>query len=102
MKPDTVLNFNLRRPRGSQILGQSQCLFVIINNSFHSQKSTTKALAGVAQWMEWIHPKPVQFPGRSHARVAGHIPTSGHASGNHTDVSLPLFLPPFPSLKINK
>ena len=64
------------------------------------------ALAGVAQWIEhW----PVN------QRVAGSIPSQDTCLGfrtgpwlgvrkrqPHTDVSLPLFLPPFPSLKINK
>ena len=67
------------------------------------QKSTTSfALTGVSQWIErW----PVN------QRVAGSIPSQGtsldcgpgpwwgaHERQPHTDVSLPLFLPPFPSL----
>ena len=46
----------------------------------------------------------VQFPLRAHAWVVGQIPSWGHVIGNrmmylsHIDVSLPLFLPPFPSL----
>ena len=59
-------------------------------------------LAGVAQWIEC---RPVN------QRVAGSIPSQGtclgyrpnpqlraHKRQPHTDVSLPLFLPPFPSL----
>ena len=64
------------------------------------------ALAGMAQWIErW----PVN------QRVTGSIPSQGPRLGcgpgpwlgicerqPHTDVSLPLCLPPFPSLKRNK
>ena len=64
------------------------------------------ALAGVAQWIEhW----PVK------QKAAGSIPSEGtclgcrpgpqwwvHERQPHIDVSLPLFLPPTPSLKINK
>ena len=43
----------------------------------------------------------VRFPIRENAWVAG--PQYGaHERQQHIDVSLPLFLPPFPSLKINK
>ena len=41
---------------------------------------------------------PVQFPVRAHAWVVGQVPTRGLTRGNHTL----MFLPPFPSLKINK
>ena len=65
------------------------------------------ALAGVAQWIEH---RP------ANQRTAGSIPSQGTCLGcgpgprlgwgcekqPHIDVSLPLFLPPFPSLKINK
>ena len=64
-------------------------------------------LAGVAQWIEH---------GIANQRVAGSIPSQGTFLGcgpglpwgackrqPHTDVSFPLFLSPFPSLKkINK
>ena len=63
-------------------------------------------LAGVAQWTEC---QPVN------QMVAGSIPSQGtclgcgtgpqwgaHKRQPHIDVSLPPFLPPFPSLKINK
>ena len=40
----------------------------------------------------------VQFPVRAHAWVAGQVPSRGHKRQPHIDVSLPLFLPPFPSL----
>ena len=68
-------------------------------------------------WMVWLSRwgvglqtkgSPVQFPVRAHAWVAGQVPTWGRVRGSqmtfllHIDVSLPLFLPPFPSLKINK
>ena len=64
------------------------------------------ALAGVAQWIEC---QP------SNQSVVGSIPSQGtrlgcgpgphegaHERLLHIDVSLPLFLPPFLSLKINK
>ena len=68
----------------------------------HSQKCPSTALAGVAQWTEcW----PVN------QRVTDLIPSQGtclgcgpgpqyevHEGQPHTDVSLPLFLLPFPSL----
>ena len=47
---------------------------------------------------------PVRFPLRAHAWVAGQVPNLGRVRGNHSlhlsniDVSLPLFLLPFPSL----
>ena len=45
----------------------------------------------------------VRFPARAHAWVAGQVPSGGvHEKQQHTDVSLPLFLPSFPSLKINE
>ena len=46
----------------------------------------------------------VKFPVRAHAWVLGQVPRWGDVRGNqsmyllHIDVSLPLFLPPFPSL----
>ena len=64
------------------------------------------ALAGVAQWT---------VCGPANQRVAGSIPSQGTCLGCRSgpqkgarerqpdiDVSLPLFLPPFPSPKINK
>ena len=64
------------------------------------------ALAGVTQWIEWW---------TANHRVAGLIPTQGTClvcgTGPHEgvlkrqsciDVSLPLFLPLFPSPEINK
>ena len=64
------------------------------------------ALADVAQWIEC---QP------ANQRVSGSIPTQGTCLGcgpgpqwralerqPYTDVSVPLFLPPFPSLKISK
>ena len=69
-------------------------------------KNIMIALAGVAQWIE--HPTANQ-------RVASSIPSQGTCLGcgpgsqlgvlerqPHVDVSLPFFLAPFPSLKINK
>ena len=75
------------------------------NSQGHYQE-TTCALAGVAQWTERRLVKQ---------GVASSIPSQGtclgcrpgpqegaHERQPHIDVSLPLFLPPFPSLKINK
>ena len=69
-------------------------------------KITATALAGVTQWVECQTVKQ---------RVSGSIPSQGTCLGfrpgprwgaldwqSLVDVSLPLFLPPFPSLKINK
>ena len=66
---------------------------------FHQMYKHT-ALAGVAQWIECQ---------RANQKVTGSIPNLGHMPGlqatspghemqPHTDISLPLFLPPFPSL----
>ena len=44
----------------------------------------------------------VQFPVRERVWVAGQVPSRGRVRQPHTDVSLPLFLLPFPSVKINK
>ena len=70
------------------------------------RKTMLFALAGEAQWIEH---QPVN------QRVASSIPSQGICLGcrpgpqqgacgrqPHIDVSFPLFLPPFPSLKINK
>ena len=43
---------------------------------------------------------PVWFPVRAHAWVSDQDPSRGlNKKQPHIDVSLPLFLPPFPSLK---
>ena len=58
-------------------------------------------------WLVWLSGlsaglrtkgSPVGFPVRAHAWVAGQVPSRGRVRGNHTDVSLPLFLLPFPFL----
>ena len=54
----------------------------------------------------WTKGSPVPFPVRAHAWVVGQACSRGRSSGwekhqPHIDVSL-LFLPPFPSLKVNK
>ena len=60
------------------------------------------ALAGIAQWIEYelqTKGSPVQFPVRAHAWVVGQVPRRGpRVTQAHIDVSLSLFLPPFPSL----
>ena len=68
--------------------------------------NTLKALVGVAQWTE-CRPE--------NQRVVSSIPSQGtglgcrpgpqlvaHERQPHIDIFLPLFLPPFPSLKINQ
>ena len=78
-----------------------------MENRRHKLKTLLNlAPAGVAQWID-------HWP--ANQRVASSIPSQGTCLGcgpgpqwgalerqPHTDVSLPLFLPPFPSLKINK
>ena len=72
----------------------------------NDQEIRSHALAVVAQWIEL---RPVN------QRVAGLIPSLRHMPGlqvrspvgacerqPYTDASVPLFLPPFPSPKINK
>ena len=65
------------------------------------------ALASVTQWIE--HPPanqkvPGSIPGQSSRMGCGPGPQMGHARGvwsmffSHINVSLPLFLPSFPSL----
>ena len=67
-------------------------------------KRVNRALAGVAQWIEhWpvnqTKESLVQFSVRAQAWVAGQVPWCGvHERQSHIDVSLPLFLLPFPSL----
>ena len=69
-------------------------------------KSVNGALAGVVQWIE-------HWP--ANQRLSSSIPSQGtclgcrpgpqwrmHERQPQIDVSLPLFLPPFPSLKVNK
>ena len=59
-------------------------------------------------WLVWLSGlssglqtkgSPVRFPVRAHAWVVDEVPSRGaHERQPNTDVSLPLFLPPFPSL----
>ena len=61
------------------------------------------ALAGVAQWID-CQPANQRvtglIPGQGTCLGCGPGPHLGVCEGQpHTDVSLPLFLPPFPSLK---
>ena len=72
-----------------------------------SRKAGNIALAGVTQWVEQ---QPANrkvaslIPSQGMCPGCGPGPTSGHARGSQsmylsqTDVALPLFLPPFPSL----
>ena len=70
------------------------------------KKSTTPALAAAAQWIER---RPANRKDTSLIPSGGPCldsrpgPQQGaHKKQPHTDVPLHLFLPPFPSLKINK
>ena len=74
-----------------------------------SQKKKKKCmvLTGMFSWLGVIlqsERSPVQFLVGAHAWVAGLVPSWGHVRGNglmflsHINVSLPPFLPPFPSL----
>ena len=67
-----------------------------------SSRKMSIALAGVAQWIEcWPENQSVagSFPVRAHVWVVGQVPSWGaHERQPHIDVSLPLFLLPFPSL----
>ena len=72
----------------------------------------------VVPWLIWLgglgaslqtERSPVRFPARAHAWDMDQVLLSwgcGRGSRSmylsHMDVSLPLFLPPFPSLKVNK
>ena len=63
--------------------------------------------AGVAQWIEYQPANQrvtASTPIRASARVAGQVPSKGHARGNHTLMFLFLSLSPSLSLslKINK
>ena len=61
-----------------------------------SLKIASIALAGVAQWIEWFRSQLGHLPGlRASSPVRG---TRELKRQPHTDVSSPLFLPPFPSL----
>ena len=77
-----------------------------IPQGHHQLKGTNTALAGVAQWIE-------RRP--ENQRVASLIPSQGtclgcgpgpqqgaHERQTPIDVSVPLFVPSFPALKINK
>ena len=72
------------------------------NSVYNLKKTKTLTLAGASQWIEC-------WP--ANQRVASSIPSQGTCLGcgpghqlgvckrqPHTDVSLPLFLPPFPSV----
>ena len=68
------------------------------------EQKTQLALAGLPQWIErglWTKGSLVRFLVRSHTWIVGQVPSEVHVRGNHTLMFLSLFLPPFPSLKIN-
>ena len=80
----------------------SSLLLEMTLSNFMALNIERRALAGVAQWIECL---PVN------QRVVSSIPSQGTCLGcgpgpqqgvcerqSHTDVSLPLFPPPFPSL----
>ena len=97
----------------------------ILNLTRDWKKSTTLRLFFLSQdyqkylkvppWLVWLSGlstslqtkgSPVRFPVRAHAWVVGQVPSRGRLRGNHTlmllslvDISLPLFLLPFRSLK---
>ena len=66
-------------------------------------KSIKRGLAGVAQWIEcWLaNPRGGRFDSQSGYMPGLRVrsPVGVHRRQPHIDVSLPLFLPPFPSLK---
>ena len=71
-------------------------------NEMLTLKVTLGALAGVAQWIE---PQPANqrvagsIRVRAHAWVVGQVPWCRACKRQpHIHVSLPLFLPPFPSV----
>ena len=77
------------------------------NLQIHQVNSVIKKVL-MEPWLVWlsglgaalrIKASLVQYPGRAHAWVAGQVPSMGaHQRQPHIDVSLPLFLLPFPSL----
>ena len=80
------------------------CLIFKISFGYCLFKSISIALVGVAQWIErglWTKGSLVRFLVRSHTWIVGQVPSEVHVRGNHTLMFLSLFLPPFPSLKIN-
>ena len=96
----------LESPAGGQFLGKTVDVAQLPHWTDLRSKAVTEALAGEAQW---IGHQPMN------QRVTGSIPCQGiclgfgpgpqqraHERQPHIAVSLPLFLPPFPFLKINK
>ena len=80
------------------------------NQLSHTGQSSKFFLKNVPHppWLVWLSGlsaglqtkgMPVQFPVRTHAWVAGQVPSRGHVRGNHTVMFLSL---PFPLSKINK
>ena len=72
---------------------------------------TVLTMVGLLPWLVWFSSWVLackskghwfNSQSRAHAWVAGQVPSRGYARGNHTLMFLSLFLPPFPSLKINK
>ena len=79
-------------------------LFFLIKVNCSGNKTTGwgPGWCGSVDWALAWEPEGHGFDpqSRAHAWVVGQVPSRGSARGNHTLMFLPLFLPPFPSLKI--
>ena len=83
--------------------------------AFNDRKGLIHNIFPIEPWRVWLSGLSVNlqtkmlwvgFPARAQAWVAGQVPSGGCVRGNrlmdllHIDVSVPLFFPPFSSLKI--
>ena len=102
---DVISGFSLNQFKKT-VKNKEKCSGNQVIFSKHALKEASWALAGIAQWTERrLRTKGllVQFPVGAYTWVVGQVPQVGaHERQPHTDISLPLFLLPFPSLKINK